>query len=42
MLLLPLFASWCGLKGVWIAIAVIAWAAAAVALGVAWWRGKPA
>lgn len=42
MLLLPLFASWCGLKGVWIAIAVIAWAAAVVALGVAWWRGKPA
>jgi len=31
-LLLPLFAAWYGLKGVWIAIVVIAWAAAFVAL----------
>ncbi len=31
-ILLPLFAAWLGLSGVWIAIVVIAWAAALVAL----------
>jgi Na+-driven multidrug efflux pump len=31
-ILLPLFAIWLGLPGVWIAIVVIAWAAACVAL----------
>ena len=31
-ILLPLFAAWLGLSGVWIAIVVIAWAAACVAL----------
>ena len=31
-ILLPLFAAWLGLAGVWIAIVVIAWAAACVAL----------
>ena len=34
-LLLPLFAAWYGLQGVWIAIVVIAWAAAFVALWLA-------
>jgi len=34
-LLLPLFAAWYGLQGVWIAIVVIAWAAACVALVLA-------
>ena len=32
LILLPLFAAWLGLQGVWIAIVVIAWAAAIVAL----------
>jgi Na+-driven multidrug efflux pump len=34
LFLLPLFASWLGLQGVWIAIVVIAWAAAFIALGI--------
>jgi Na+-driven multidrug efflux pump len=34
LFLLPLFASWLGIQGVWIAIVVIAWAAAFIALGV--------
>lgn len=32
LVVLPLFAGWWGLQGVWIAIATIAWAAAAIAL----------
>jgi len=34
LFLLPLFASWLGLEGVWIAIVVIAWTAAFIALGI--------
>jgi Na+-driven multidrug efflux pump len=34
-ILLPLFAAWLGLSGVWIAIVVIAWAAAIVAFWLA-------
>ena len=34
LFLLPLFASWLGIQGVWIAIVVIAWAAAFVALAI--------
>ena len=39
-ILLPLFANWLGLSGVWIAIAVIAWAAAFIALYVGFRQGR--
>jgi Na+-driven multidrug efflux pump len=35
LILLPIFAAWLGLQGVWIAIVVIAWAAAIVAFWLA-------
>lgn len=38
--LLPLFAAWLGLTGVWIAIVAIAWAAALIALYVGFRQGR--